>query len=136
LVALQYAAEHTELVAGLLLVDPAGDARQVPPEQMESLMAGLDSEVYAETIEGYWRLLLSGSVPEVQERVLADLDATPNETVVGFFRAQMEYDPLSALRRYGGPKLSDITPVNDALFGLHNLVGADFPHTTFTGTGH
>ena len=135
LVALQYAAEHPERVTGLLLVDPAGDARQVPPEQMESLMAGLDSDAYAETIEGYWRLLLSGSVPEVQERVLADLEATPKETVVGFFRAQMEYDPLPALRRYRGPKLSVITPVNDAPFGLHNL-GANLPHTTFTGTGH
>jgi pimeloyl-ACP methyl ester carboxylesterase len=135
LVALQYAAEHPERVAGLLLVDPAGDSRRVPSEQMESLMAGLDSDAYAETIEGYWRLLLTGSVPEVRERVMADLRATPKETVVSFFQAQLRYDPLPALQRYAGPKLSVITPVNDAPFGLHNL-GADLPHTTFAGTGH
>ncbi|MCA1716828.1 MAG: hypothetical protein LC781_08215 [Actinobacteria bacterium] len=66
---------------------------------------------------------------------MADLRAAPKETVVGSFRAHSEYDPLPALQRYGGPKLSVITPVNDAPFGLHNL-GADPSHTTFTGTGH
>jgi pimeloyl-ACP methyl ester carboxylesterase len=135
LVALQYAAEHPERVAGLLLMDPAGDSRRVPSEQMEPLMAGLNSDAYADTIEGYWRLLLTGSDPEVQERVMADLRATPKETVVGFFRTQLRYDPLPALRLYRGPALSVITPVNDAPFGLHNL-GADLPHLAFTGSGH
>jgi pimeloyl-ACP methyl ester carboxylesterase len=135
LVALQYAAEHPERVAGLLLVDPAGDSRQVPSEQMQPLIRGPDSDAYAETIEGYWRLLLTGSVPEVQERVMADLRSTPKETVVGFFQAQLRYDPLPALRLYRGPALSVITPANDAPFGLHNL-GTDLPHFAFTGSGH
>ena len=135
LVSLQYAADHPERVVGLLLVDPAGDARRVPCEQMEPLMAGLDSEAYADTIEGYWRILLTGSVPEVQERVMADLRATSKETVVGFFRAQLQYDPLPALRSFRKPALSVVTPLSDAPFGLHNL-GADLPHTTFEGTGH
>ncbi len=65
---------------------------------------------------------------------MADLSAIPKETV-GSFRAHIEYDPLPALRRYGGPTLAVVTPVNDAQFGLHNL-GADLPHTAFTGTGH
>ena len=66
---------------------------------------------------------------------MADLSATPKETVVGSFRAHSEYDPLPALRRYGGPTLAGVTPVNDAKFGLHN-VGADLPHPAFTGIGH
>ena len=53
LVALQYVADHPECVAGLLLVDPAGDARQLPSEQTESLLAGLDSDAYRDTIGGY-----------------------------------------------------------------------------------
>lgn len=65
---------------------------------------------------------------------LADLSATPKEFVVGSFRAHNEYDPLPALRRYGGPTLAVVTPVNDAQFGLHNL-GADLPRTSFTGIG-
>ena len=66
---------------------------------------------------------------------MADLRSTPREAVVGFFRAHREYDPLPALRRYGGPKLSVITPVNDAPFALHNL-DTNLPYTTVTGTGH
>lgn len=136
LVALQYAAEHPERVAGLLLVDPAGDFRKVPEEQMEPFMAALSSdEAYDGAIEGYWRSMLGGSDPDVQERILADLRSTPKETVVGVFEANRRYDPIPALRRYRGPSLSVITPVNDAPFSLHNL-DTELPHTTITGTGH
>src|SRR3712207_4302400 len=102
LVALEYAADRQERVAGLLLADPAGDARQVPSEQMEPLLAGLASDAYAQTIGQYWEFLLTGSDAAVRERVMADLRSTPKEAVVGFFRAHREYDPLRALRRYGG----------------------------------
>ena len=135
LVAVQYAADHPERVAALLLADPAGDARQVPAEQMDALLAGLASEAYAQTIEGYWGVLLNGSEGAVRRRVMADLRSTPKETVVGYFRALRGYDPLPALRSYGGPRLSVITPANDAPFGLHNVDPA-LPHTVVTGTGH
>ena len=135
LVALRYAADHPERVAGLLLADPAGDFRKVPAEQMDPLMAALDSEAYAATIGQYWGFNLTGAAPATRERVMADLEATPKETVVGFFAAVRGYDPLPDLGSYGGPMLSVATPMNDAPFSLHNL-GADLPHTTFTGTGH
>lgn len=135
LVSLQYAADNPERVAGLLLVDPAGDARQVPSEQMEPFSEALDSDAYAATVEEYWRSLLTGSEPVVRARVMADLGATPKETVVGFFRAHRRYDPLPALRSYPGPVLSVVTPSNDEPFSLHNL-GAELPHTMVTGTGH
>ena len=66
---------------------------------------------------------------------MADLEATPKEIVVGFFKAGRDYDPLPALRSYGGPMLSVVTPINDEPFSLHNL-GTGLPRTTFTGTGH
>ncbi len=134
LVALQYAGDHPEHVAGLLLADPAGDARKVPSEQMEPLLAGLASDAYSETMGRYFNFLIDSDTV-VRERVMADLRATPKETVIGSFRAHSEYDPLPALQRYGGPKLSVITLVNAAPFGLHNL-GADLPHISFTVTGH
>ncbi len=135
LVALQYAADHPERVAGLLLADPSGDSRKVPAEQMDPLLAALDSEAYAATIGQYWRFLLTGADPTVRARVMADLEATPKETMVGFFKAGRDYDPLPALRLYGGPMLSVVTSINDEPFSLHNL-GTDLPYTTFTGTGH
>jgi pimeloyl-ACP methyl ester carboxylesterase len=134
-VALEYAGDHPERVAGLLLVDPSGDARQVPAEQMEPFLAALASEAYASVIEEYWRSILEGSDPTVQTRILADLAATPKETVVGVFEALRYYDPLPALQRYRGPALSVVTPLNETPFSLHNL-HPDLPHTTITGTGH
>ena len=62
---------------------------------------------------------------------MADSSATPKESVVGAFRVRGEYD---SLWRYGVPTLAVVTSVNGAQVGLHNL-GADLPHTTFTGTG-
>ena len=135
LVALEYAADHPERVAGLLLADPAGDARRVPQEQMESLLEGLTSSAYTETIEGYWKFLLTGAKDAVREQVMADLHATPKESVVGYFSALRDYEPLPPLRRYQGSKRSVITPMNDAPFGLHNL-GADLPYIILEGTGH
>jgi pimeloyl-ACP methyl ester carboxylesterase len=86
-------------------------------------------------IEEYWRSILEGSDPTVQTRILADLAATPKETVVGVFEALRYYDPLPALQRYRGPALSVVTPLNETPFSLHNL-HPDLPHTTITGTGH
>jgi hypothetical protein len=69
-----------------------------------------------------------------RERVMADLSATPKETVVGSFRTHSRCDPLPPRRRYGGPSLAGVTLVNEAQFGLHNH-GADLLHITVTGTG-
>ena len=66
---------------------------------------------------------------------MADLHATPKESVVGYFSALREYDPLLPLQSYPGPQRSVITPANDAPFGLHNL-GADLPYVILEGTGH
>ena len=60
-VALAYAAAFPERVAGLFLADPAGDARKVPPAQAQALIAALESDAYATTIDRYYRALLVGS---------------------------------------------------------------------------
>lgn len=135
LVALEYAGEHPGRVAGLLVVDPAGDFREVPAEMVEPFLAKIQSDEYEDAIQEYWQTMLPGSEAAVRERVLADLKATPKETVVGFFEEHRKYDPLPALRRYPGPALSVVTPSNDEPFSLHNL-GVGLPHTTVTGTGH
>src|SRR5918997_5474680 len=68
-------------------------------------------------------------------RVMADLGVTPKVTPVWPFREHCEYGPLPALRRYAGPTLAVVTPVNGARFGLHCL-GVGLPHTAVSGTGH
>jgi hypothetical protein len=85
-------------VVGLLLLDPSGDFRQAPAKEVEPFLAALASDAYTKTIEGYWRSLLDVSQPTTQERIMADLRATPRETVFGFFDTLRRYDPLPALR--------------------------------------
>jgi pimeloyl-ACP methyl ester carboxylesterase len=47
----------------------------------------------------------------------------------------MPHDPVPALRRYAGPALSVITPINDAAWSLHKLVEG-LPTRRIEGTSH
>lgn len=134
-VALAYAAANPGRVAGLLLADPAGDPRQAPAEAAQSLLAALDSDAYATTVEDYYRSILKDAKPEVAAQVLADLKATPKATVVGMFHASMEFDPVAALRSYAGPRLAVIAPAFEAPFSLHQLA-PELPIRRIQGTSH
>lgn len=134
-VSIAYAGSHPEKIAGLLLVDPSGDARKVPAEQANQLISALDSDSYSKAIEDYYSTLLVGSQPAVREKVIQDLRNTPRKTVIGIFKSSLQYDPLTPLQLYKGPKLSVVTSLNDAPFSLHNL-DTELPHTQVTGTGH
>jgi pimeloyl-ACP methyl ester carboxylesterase len=131
--ALVYAGAHPERVAGLLLVDPIGDAKQISPADVKSFLGGFESD-YDHASRKYWTEI-AGPDSAVRTRLLADLEATPKETVVRVLRSVMQFDPDSALARYAGAKLSVVTPYNDAAFSLHRL-GKGFPHQVVTGTGH
>ncbi len=134
-VALEVAASHPAQVAGLLLVDPSGDFRQVPEEMIAPFFAGLEGDAYTPTIEGYWQSVMVGGDTAVQTRLLADLRATPRETVVGALRALRQYDPLPALQRYPRPMRTVITPANDDPSSLHRLY-PQLPVTRVEGVGH
>ncbi len=130
-----YAGAYPERVVGLLLVDPSGDSTQMPIEEVQQYMGALESAAYSNVVEGYWRQLLTGSSETTQAKVMQDLRDTPKATVVGVFKELFKYNPMQALARYGGPKLSVITAVNETPFSIHNLA-ANLPHTMITGTGH
>jgi pimeloyl-ACP methyl ester carboxylesterase len=130
-----YAGAHPEQVAGLLLADPSGDSTQMPVEEVQQYLGALESEAYTGVIEGYWGQLLTGSAETTESKVMQDLRDTSKETVVGVFKGLFKYNPVPALERYNGPKLSIITSQNENPFALQNLV-SDLPHQKMTGTGH
>jgi pimeloyl-ACP methyl ester carboxylesterase len=70
---IEYAGRHPEMVAGLLLADPSGDARKLPTGQVQPFLAALQSDSYARTVEEYWKAMLAGSNPTIRERVLGGL---------------------------------------------------------------
>jgi pimeloyl-ACP methyl ester carboxylesterase len=120
-VALAVAAASPARVASMLLVDPAGDLRAAPRGPIDATLAALDSPAYASTVEQHYRTLLVGARPPAQQRVLADLHATPAATVVGVMRAMLQFDPVAALTAYPGPRLSVHTRFGDQPFSLHRL---------------
>ncbi|MDQ6827910.1 MAG: alpha/beta hydrolase [Gemmatimonadota bacterium] len=122
-------------IAGLVLVDPAGDSSRVPGEQTDALLETLASDAYGKTIEAYWNVILAGASDAAKERVLADLRSTKQSTVVGVPTALRDYDPLPALESYNGPTLAIITRFNETPVSLHRLFPS-LPHVTIAGTGH
>ena len=132
-VALEYAGAHPDRVAGLVLVDPIGDGKQIPPAEAKAYLAGFESN-YDSTSQGYWTSI-AGPDSAIRKRLLADLEATPQEAVVQVLRDVMQFDPHPALARYQGPALSIVTPQNDMPMSLHRL-GKGMPHRIVTGTGH
>jgi pimeloyl-ACP methyl ester carboxylesterase len=134
-VAIVYAGLHPDRVAGLLIVDSGGDPRQFPEEQKQQIISMMESDAYANVTETYWKQLLIGSAPGVAERVMKDMRRMPKEMVLSQVRELFWFDPLPALSRYHGPKLSVVTPSNDTKYSLHRLL-PDFPHVIVTGTGH
>ena len=132
-VALTYAGNHPDLVAGLLLLDPIGDGKQIPAAEAKAYLGGFETN-YDSTSQGYWTTV-AGPDSAIQKRLLADLEATPEEAVVQVLRDIMQFDPDPALARYQGPKLSIVTPHNDMSSSLHRL-GRGFSHHVVQGTGH
>jgi len=120
-VALSIAACAPQRVAGVLLADPASDARRVPRGEWDALVRGLESDAYAATIDRHYRHLLVGSRPAVAQRVLADLHATAASTVVGVMHAARDFDALEALATYRGRKLAVDSYLGEQPGSLHNL---------------
>lgn len=134
LVAVEYAAAYPDRVAGLLLLDPAGDARKVPAEMMQSFFAAMATD-YSRAIAGYWEENLVGSPPDVRAAVMTDLHATPRAAVEGALRALLTYDPVTPLTSYRGPARTINTRLNDVPMGLASLVPS-LPVRKIEGTGH
>ena len=133
-IALEYAAARPERVSHLVVADPVGDGTQTPDAEIRPFLEALDSPAYTETIEGYWSSI-AGSDGAVLERLLADLRATPRDTVVRGLHAVMAYDPKPALARLRTPTLAVVTPPNDFPYSMHKL-GSGLPHRVVEGTGH
>jgi pimeloyl-ACP methyl ester carboxylesterase len=130
-----YAGAHPEQVAGLLLADPSGDSTQMPVEEVRQYLDALASEAYTNVVEGYWRQLLSGGAETTEVKVMQDLRNTSKATVVGILRELYKYNPVPALKRFDGPRLSIISSHSENPLALQNLV-SDLPYQKITGTGH
>jgi len=133
-VALEYAGRHGERVAGLLLVDPNGDQSGVPKKQAAAFVKTVAAAPLAE-MEWHFRQILVNGDPAASRWVLEDLRLTDEAAILGAIESSFHHRPLPALARYGGPKLSVVSDVNNLPISLHSLA-PDLPARLIPGTGH
>lgn len=129
--ALDYASNHPDRIAGLVLVAAPG---RTPPEQAQQILNALETD-YETVMQSYWDKLLVDARPEVRSQVRAGMSNVPKPVALAIIRELMQTDPLPALGKYTGPKLAVVTPANDNPTDLQNLVPG-FPHAVVAGTSH
>ncbi|EQA45772.1 alpha/beta hydrolase family protein [Leptospira broomii serovar Hurstbridge str. 5399] len=134
-VALEYAGEHPEQVAGLFIVDSGGDPNGIPEGVRDGVKSALRSEAYEQTTYGYWEQLLAKSNPMVKTRIWNQLAGMPKKTVIGVTESLLDYDPSPALKNFSGLQYAVVTTENNGPLSLHKL-GSGFSYTVMEGVGH
>jgi pimeloyl-ACP methyl ester carboxylesterase len=125
-----------EQVAGMILVDPAGDFSYVPPEALHSFLAGLkDPDHYAATLDGAIDMALNQASAETDRRVRAAMLAAPPQAISAMYSSLLLFAPLPFVDKYYGKLLLITTPVNAAPFTLHTL-RPRLPHHEMAGVSH
>lgn len=102
----EYAANHPERVAGLVLGDPGPSPKEQPPEMLELMREGFQPDRYEAARLDWFEPMLRGARPETRQAVLASLCATPREVIVTSTWSLLDYDPVELLSRYPGPCLA------------------------------
>jgi pimeloyl-ACP methyl ester carboxylesterase len=129
--AIAYAADHPERVAGLVLVATPG---RLPDEQVAGIFKALDTD-FDGTMSGIWRRLLGNATPATRRTVEGENDRLPEATARQIIRATFDFDPVSPLKSYDGPRLTVSTPQEGPGQELHELVPG-VEHETVEGTSH
>ena len=138
LASLAYAAAHPDRVAGLLLVEAPPDPSQLPPEarrQLDEYITGVATDRIDSVSEGYVRQI-GGSNPQVIDRLIQDLRATPRVSVAeGGAKSIVAYDPKPDIARYRGPTRAIVTAMNDSPISVHRL-REGIPRDVVHGAAH
>jgi len=130
-----YAGKHSEQVAGLLFVDPIGDARNFPKAEIDKWFTALRSEAYDEAIAAHWRSILINADSAVTQAVLAGLRQTPKEAVLDALDDIFLFDPVAALQSYRGPMQTIVSGLPDDPSALHHAI-PNLARVVMPGTSH
>lgn len=134
-VAIALAGARPANVAGVVLVDPAGDMRLEPEEAIAAFLDMLAPETYERAIASHYQDALRGCRPAVRRSVLESLARTPRGVVVKSLEALARFDPATPLLGFPGPMLSVIAEQHDGPAALHRLVEA-LPVEGVSGASH
>ena len=132
-VAIAYAGKHPDKIAGLLLV---GTPSKMPAEQTKPIITSLESDKYKMVMDDYMKKLLTNATPETKKMETEGMNKLDKEKSVSIIKENFAYDPLPALKKYGGSKLIvDIAGMEEQPGSLHKAF-PDVPYKTVAGTSH
>ncbi len=135
-IAIEMARMAPTRVAGLVIVDGAGDFTELPAGALAGFRTNLDSaDHFLETVEGAIDVALAGAQPATELKVRAAMLAAPHPMVRSIYHALLGYRPTRALAGYPGPALLLSSPSNSADFALHALL-PELPHEAVPGVSH
>jgi len=133
-VALTFAAQNPDRVAGVLLVDPPTDPRALPPEIRDGFLRDLAGPNALQAQKAFYTAL-AGPAAEVRDEVLGDTEAVDPAARLGVARALASWNPEPTLAGYHGPLMVLASPANDtpaAIYRLRNTI----PHRVIPEVGH
>lgn len=118
--ALIYAASHPDKVAGVLLVDPPNDPRQMPAEVKDKFLSDLAGPASLDAQKAFYGSI-AGDDPAVRERILKDTESTDPKARYRFGRAMADWNPEQALAAWHGPLFILASKGNDTPAALFRL---------------
>jgi pimeloyl-ACP methyl ester carboxylesterase len=133
-VALQFAAQHPQQVAALLLIDPATDPRALPPAVKRDMLRDLAGPRSLDVQKAFYASI-AGQDPAVPERVLADCERVDAAARLGVAEALAEWDPEPTLNAWQGPWFILASGANDNAHALYRL-RPDVAHSVVPDVGH
>lgn len=90
---------------GAVFLDATGDIRGLPREALEAWRRDMVPEKFRASSRAWFEQALSGARPDTRVHVLATLGLTPRSSYVAGMEMLIGFDPGTAVRRFGGPRL-------------------------------
>lgn len=106
-------------IAGVVLVDAAGDFSSAPPGAIEQFIGALHSDEYADLVADAFTENLGRAQDTTRRRVLAGVEQTSPAAMRGCYTALLRWHPGRALDAWGGPLLLIGDAGNESSFALH-----------------
>lgn len=123
-------------VAGLVVIDGAGDYTRLPTGALDAFRASLDSDDhFLETVDGAIDVALAGAQTATELTVRAAILAAPRPMVRSIYHELLAYRPTLALASYPGRVVLVTSPSNSADFALQAL-RPDLAHHAVPGVSH
>jgi pimeloyl-ACP methyl ester carboxylesterase len=133
-VALTYAAQHSDRVVGIFMVDPVTDPRALPARVRDGFVKDMAGPKSLEVFTAYVGSI-AGKNEAVRKRVLSDAEKIEPAARAGIAKAAGDWNPEITLAAYKGPIFILSTPATDNAGAFYRL-RPDIPHSVVQTEGH